>query len=383
MLGKTNITTLSEGGIATEIEDLRWIQVQSGVSSDFVKAIFQNGYLAAITTDGAIVYSTDGEVWEVVQVEATDCKLNDIDWDGEKFLLVGSSTEESGTSEKTGLVIATTDFKTLEKIDALPYNEYFMISPRNGKYILVARKYSTVYVLSTDLTEGGTQETQLDKYGENLQGIMVAKSTEGALVCIQSYRYGTGAYAGMMLNHIDMVKVNGNGIIELYPNLKATNKNMLSVFTSKDTLYFMCLQNVDNYRLNRVTGSDEIMTVCTGQDFALRGGVYFNNCQLFINNHEMLIVKKGENFADKTLDDLIEIAPELTMNCITKAFGQLYIFGNQGAILKSSVETNNENAITVQTLSAKKALADAKLYTDTQFAVLEARIAALEGATTE
>lgn len=78
------------------------------------------------------------------------------------------------------------------------------------------------------------------------------------------------------------------------------------------------------------------------------------------------------------MDDLIEIAPELTMNCITKAFGQLYIFGNQGAVLKSSVETNNESSIMVQALSAKKALAEAKKYTDEQFAVLEARIAALE-----
>ena len=68
------------------------------------------------------------------------------------------------------------------------------------------------------------------------------------------------------------------------------------------------------------------------------------------------------------------------MNCIIIAFGQLFIFGNQGVILKSSAETNNEEAIAVQELSAKKALADAKRYTDEQFAVLEARIAALEGA---
>ena len=81
MLGKTNITTLSEGGIVTEIEDFRWIQGQSGIRSDFVKAIFQNGYLAAITADGAIVYSMDGEVWEVVRPDAEGCKLNDIDWE--------------------------------------------------------------------------------------------------------------------------------------------------------------------------------------------------------------------------------------------------------------------------------------------------------------
>ena len=108
-------------------------------------------------------------------------------------------------------------------------------------------------------------------------------------------------------------------------------------------------------------------------------GVYFNGCELFINNHEMLVVRKGESIADKTVDDLIEIAPEMILNCITKAFGQLYIFGNQGVILRSSVEINNENAIAVQTLSAKKALADAKAYADSRYAELEARIAELEG----
>ena len=92
-----------------------------------------------------------------------------------------------------------------------------------------------------------------------------------------------------------------------------------------------------------------------------KDGIYFNGCQLFINAHEMLIVKKGESIVDKTLDDLVEIAPELTMNCITKAFGQLYIFGNRGAILKSSVETNNEDTVTVKTLTAKKAIAEAKV----------------------
>ena len=75
---------------------------------------------------------------------------------------------------------------------------------------------------------------------------------------------------------------------------------------------------------------------------------------------------------------MIEIAPELTMNCITKAFGQLYIFGNQGVILKSSVETNNEEVIIVQAISAKKALLDSKKYTDERYAALEERIAALE-----
>ncbi len=382
MLGKTNITTLSEGGIVTEVEDFRWIQGQSGIRSDFVKAIFQNGYIVAITADGAIVYSADGEVWEVVRPDAEGCKLNDIDWDGERFLLVGSITEEGGAeSGKKGLIMSATDFKSLVKINDLPYNEYFSIFPQNGKYSMLAQKGDTIYILFTDLTENGTQETQLEIKGKYFQHSMSAKSTNGAIVCVQSYEYGFGSTAGIVSNYIDIVKVNSNNVRKIHTSTGARNPSIISVFECKDIFYLMYLQDTDNYKLSKVTGSDEIMTVCMGQNFAFKNGVYFNGCQIFINNHEMMVVRKEENIADKALGDLIEIAPEATMNCIIRAFGRLYIFGNQGAILKSSAETNNEEAIVVQTLSAKKALADAKRYTDGQFAVLEARIAALEGAT--
>ena len=381
MLGKTNITTLSEGGIVTEIEDFRWIQGQSGIRSDFVKAIFQNGYLAAITADGAIVYSTDGEVWEVVRIDAEGCKLNDIDWDGERFLLVGSRMEVGGTtSGEKGLIMSTADFKSLVKINDLPYNEYFSIFPQNGKYSMLAQKGDTIYSIFTDLTENGTQEIELEIKEKIIQNGTIAKSTNGALVCIQSYEHGVGSMAGIVVNYIDIAKVNNNSVRNLLSFAGSRNPNIISVFECKDIPYLMYLQDTDNYKLNKVTGSDEIMTVCMGQNFAFKDGVYFNGCQIFINNHEMMVIRKEENIADKTLEELIEIAPETTMNCIIRAFGRLYIFGNQGAILKSSAETNNEEAIVVQTLSAKKALADAKRYTDGQFAVLEARIAALEGA---
>lgn len=385
MLGKTNITTLSEGAIVTEIEDFKWIQIQSGIRSDFVKTIFQNGYLAAITADGTAVYSTDGEVWKTLAMGDVNYRLNDIDWDGRRFLLVGSYKEDStGTSEETGLIISTTDFSVWEKISTLPYAEYFTVSPRNGRYNIVGRKEGKEYILTTDLTEEGTQETQLEKKGKYLQYIIAVKSSSGDLVCIHSYEYGIGSSAGRVINYIDIAKINSNGtVIKLQSSSGGQNPNIMSVFECKDKFYLMYLLDTDNYRLNMVTSSDEVMTVCTGQNFAFSDGIYFNGCELFINNHEMLVVKRGESIADKTLDDLIEIAPEFTMNCITKAFGQLYIFGNQGLILKSSVETNNGEAIAVQTLSAKKALADAKQYTDEKYAALDARIAALEAVVTE
>ena len=76
---------------------------------------------------------------------------------------------------------------------------------------------------------------------------------------------------------------------------------------------------------------------------------------------------------------MIEIVPENTMNIIIKAFNQLYIFGNRGLILKSSMETNNNEAITVQTLSAKKALAQAKAYTDEKITLTDTVVTGISG----
>ena len=70
--------------------------------------------------------------------------------------------------------------------------------------------------------------------------------------------------------------------------------------------------------------------------------------------------------------------PESTLRCVTKAFGQLYLFGNQGLVLRSSVEAGNEGPVTVQALSAKRALAEAKAYADGKYTELETRIAELE-----
>ena len=77
MLGKTNITTLSEGAVATEIEDYNWIQMQAGVNGNFVKAVYKNGYLVAITADGTVAYTKDGEVWQTSRLEYKECKRSE------------------------------------------------------------------------------------------------------------------------------------------------------------------------------------------------------------------------------------------------------------------------------------------------------------------
>ena len=142
------------------------------------------------------------------------------------------------------------------------------------------------------------------------------------------------------------------------------------MFECKDRLYFMNRTAGGDYRLGRYTDSGEVLAMSTGKDFGFIDGVYFDGCEIFINYHEALVVRKGESIAEKTVEDMLEIAPEMQMNCISKAFGRLYVFGNQGLILESSTETGNEAGIAVQTMSAKKALADAKAYADARLSLI-------------
>ncbi|MBD5550487.1 MAG: hypothetical protein HDQ96_04825 [Lachnospiraceae bacterium] len=369
MLGKTNITALSESATVTEIEDYKWIQIQTGIYSDFKKVIYQNGYLAAITADGIIAYTTDGEVWQTHVLEYEDCKLNDIDWDGSRFILVGShkgiNPFGDGTGElvQRGLIVVTSNFDTYEVKDVESTTgyarEYFLVYPTNGKYIVIASVNTapgSSYNIKTYEYLGNLEEKWDSEKQKSFFTHSMAKNSKDIIVFHEENYVGGSSYYIERINGSD-------GEVYSYTNVKVSEST--KAFECKDELYAMLFNG--KYSLYKLTNSDECMLMSSEKNFAFVDGVYFDNCQIFINSHEMLVVKKGELISDKTVDDLIEIAPELTMNCITKAFGQLYIFGNHGVILKSSVETNNEEAITVQALSAKKALLEAKEYTDERY----------------
>lgn len=380
MLGKTNITTLSESAIVTEIEDYSWIQMQSGVFGNFVKAIYRNGYLVGITADGTIVYTTDGEAWQTHVLEYEDCKLNDIEWDGSRFILVGGY---SNNGEDTGLILWTEDLKEYVKmgIESGGATEYYAVYHSNGEFIIIAQKKESgkrvIYEYIGNLADSWKIQKKLIpkiSSGYDVRKVTVAKNSSEMLLRI-NYFPNINSFAHWT---DEIQKIDNTGEFTWLYTVNSDGASSMNVYECKDFLYYGSMMSADDYRIVKVSLSNESNIVSTGQDFSLKEGVYFNECQIFISNHEMLIVKKGESIADKTLDDLIEVAPEFTMNCITKAFGQLYIFGNQGLILKSSVETNNEEVLTVQTISAKKALLDSKKYTDERYTILEKRIAALE-----
>ena len=239
---------------------------------------------------------------------------------------------------------------------------------RNGRYILVTSKPS---VVSTDF-EQTTYKNMAKNYNITI-GVSAVKNENAMLVYVHERGESGVASYTHSLYMVDELSVRSLKTFDYNPSY-----TMLTLLECKGALYTMGRITELNYNLDKITEAGEIMTMTTGQNFMFVDGVYFDGCQIFINSHDMLVIKKGEGLAEKTTEDLKEIVPESTLRCVTKAFGQLYLFGNQGLVLRSSVEAGNEGPVTVQALSAKKALAEAKAYSDVRYAELETRIAELE-----
>lgn len=263
---------------------------------------------------------------------------------------------------KVGGKTVTTDIGT---VVAIFYAGGFPVATGDASYYLMS------YV--SDLKIWKNKTTVSSNY---VDGVFVSKNLDAIMIYLRNH---SSSYQNhLILKSNDGISFKYDYLLSIDSSSDFLSFNIANTFECKDILYCMGLVSNINYQLLKMLNLNENMIMSTEIAYGFVDGVYFDGSQLFINNHEMLIVKNGESIADKTIDDLIEIAPELTMNCITKAFGQIYIFGNQGAILKSSVETNNEESIAIQTLSAKKALAEANKYTDEQYAALEVRIITLE-----
>ena len=378
MLGKTNITALQEGAIVTDVADYGWIQQQIGINGNFVRTIFNNQYLVGITENGIIAYTADGEVWQTVVPDYVDIRLNDIAWDGNRFLVAGSCRieDEGAGYPRKPLLLSIADFAKHEPINIISsldpliptsfvdLEDILAIYPENNKYVILALRQNSpnrFYLIYTDLSSF-CEKDEYPQVSTIAYPFSIAKSSHG-MIMGYSKEYGS------------IYKLEKDG---LKPVLENNVSNRLYVFESKDEFYYMGLTESHKYELRKILPTLETTLISSNINWMFSDGVYYNGCQLFINNHSMLIVKKGESIGEKTLDDLVEIAPEATMTFIEKAFGRLFIFGNQGLILKSTTEVNNKEAITVQHLSAKQALAQSKIYTDEQVTSLEARIAALE-----
>lgn len=391
MLGKTNITTLSEGVVATEIEDFNWIRMQLGINGNFVKAIYENGCLAAITADGKVAYTNDGEAWQTSDLKYENCKLEDIDWDGNQFLLVGSykdtveRTDGTSGEYELGFISMTVDFTSFEYIGADTtginlensynyYSKYYAVYPGNGKLVVFAMNRSRFNASSMILTSldmlvgdtGGSLQKHAVIENRYMGEIFVGKNSQGVLVTNAS---GATGYTYM---------IDGNTLMIAKKNEVSGITSKLHVFECKDELYYSSVSDSLTYRFVKVLPSGGEILMSDDINYGFVDGVYFNKCSIFINNHEMLILKKAESVADKSLADLIEIAPENTMTCITKAFGQIFAFGNRALVLRSSTDGSSEETLLLQSISGKKALLEAKIYTNQLYGQLEARIAALE-----
>ncbi len=398
MLGKTNITAIKESTTVTDIEDLRWKPIKiDGVNSDFVKAVYGNNMLVAITRDGTIVSTTDGENWKKTRIETEGSyELEDIIWTGSQYVMVGNrkeivTEEKENTYKYHGIIVISEqliDFSIEEDGDNT-YSRYYAAIKQDEKLIIISKEYKNdiawagVYAVVKDSNGILKQRIILCEVRSNAvfkdlnnYKIIVAKKNSGGAVYVEdNHAPGVSIYRVNRMNTtLDWINYSSRQI-----TLSETARNRaFSVFECKDSLFYY---DDTNHNLKKILDNNSYVVVSQNKEFFFIDAIYFNRCEIFLNGHNMLVIKSGDSMEDKTLEDLIEITYDFEMRFVEKAFGGLYIWGTEGNILVSSDEVKDEEVIAVKTMSAVKALYDAKIYTDERYAALEARIIELENLT--
>lgn len=404
MLGKTNITAIQESTNVTDIEDYIWKSMKiDGVNSDFVKAVYGNDMLVAITRDGTIVSTADGENWKKTRIETEDAyELEDIIWTGSQYVMVGNRKEivtETGLGN-TGSNNTTTSYKyhgmivkskqltefSIEEDEDNFYSRYYAVVEKDGSYIIISKEYKKnadgtqdsdgggVYAVTKNAS--GSVKTRIAKctvyqnsecYHFNRCKVIVAKNNGGGAVFVEEQNdshYGVYKTSDWMAYHGSTMAT-------------GTSYEFLAMFECKGYLYY-CEAQGNGYYLSKIISTSTVNIICKDIPIFFIDAVYFNKCEIFLTRNSMLVIRTGESIAEKIADELIEITYDFEIKFVEKAFNKLYIFGAGGNILCSSDEAQNNEGIAVKTMSATKALYDAKTYTDEKYAALEARIIELE-----
>lgn len=384
MLGKTNITTIEKDNIVSNIEEYIWKNTGlNGVSGTFVKAVYENDIIVGITRDGTIAYTRDGENWEVTRLDLEDrYELSDIIWDGSRYVMVGSKAEGEIVHGLIAVSDDLADFTITIETDCY-CSKYFTILKKDSGYILISAESGKARTIGTeikfmsrvgDLTDWESEVSipigfpsngkyYLPEYFDRIY-VGAAKKTNGFLLYLKYPIYSTTSVGHHVYASPDGVEFISFCKQGTNTGDKPYNQQMVSVFECKDSLYFLWIHTDFSYGLHKIIGIGEEAVMTTGINFAFVDAVYFNKCEIFINNHEMLVINPGERISDKTLDNLVEITYDFSMTSIVKAFGKLYVFGTDGKVLVSGDEMENEESTSVKTMSAAKALYDAKAYTD-------------------
>lgn len=392
MLGRTNITTIKGGTVISDVENFVWNEVGTlQVEGAFKRTFFGNNTLVAISEGGTVIYSKDGENWEraVFEVNA-ECKIVDGVWDGKQFVFAANNP----------VIITTEDLQEYKKYEIPDVIKLYAIFYNiNGTYtVLCGKKEPSLneFIVSffkgipENLQEVGIVDTRKyrDEAAENLY-VKTAYS-ENILIC---YIKGGDTGVSDCFAHQVGVTEDGVSVRKLLSSWydvhnKYTTRpanfyegplNKYKIFSLKNALYYMDILEESKKLIRIKDFSDEKGdVVSTGKDWGFIGGEYFNKCDIFVNTNQMLVVKPGEYIAEKTIEDLIDITYDFSITNIIKAFGKLYLFGTNGHILVSSNEIRDENALAVKSMSARKALYEAKEYTDKKYEELVERIARIE-----
>lgn len=354
MTGRTNIIPITEPAITDEIVELsqvEWKVHLTDSAEHFQKIIYANHIYMGITASGSIIWTTDsGETWHTKKVG--DYVFTDIFWDGTLFIVCGYSGF-------TGVIISTADGREVT-VKADYSNAPFVGGTyKDGIYYFISCYNKTLH------TWTGTVLADIADTGNTI-------NAEPYAIQYVKFMYANGRFLlAYMYSYSSTTTYN---ILFSSNGLDFTDLVIRNNTTARDTnIWLTCIN-----RIFYVYVADELYKSITGSTWSkisglsnLKGLISFNNQLLLVGDkNKGIIVNQGESIAEKTINDYKVIMDEVVITTAVSAEDKIMIGCQGGVALSSKQKNTNPDTVAVQTMSAKKALADANQYTDSQIRIL-------------
>lgn len=328
-------------------------------SDDFIKVIYGGGRFVAISENGSIAYSTEGQTWTVRKLG--DYTFFDIDYiNGTYFIVGGADTK--------GLILLSTDLinwkaETTEidpavipaDIASLQSLQFRGIRSNGREYILIATaiyaKSGTSYyapcvyagsdikALKIVFIKAGASTTN------GISRILKGNSRIGLLYQQSSacYILHTSDGSNCEDTRLPSYSPSPRNHAFFYEGYFLQGAHYMPSMTSSSYEKYAHMYRSINLKEWEIMGpgvkhdSDKVDLPY------FIGAVRIGSCSLYIGEHMGMLLADGEDMLEKTQADCFNISQSVTINSVVRSDKRIVCVGNGGIIFSANVDINDKD----------------------------------------
>lgn len=367
MTGRTNIIPTRTAAITSDEFDLKnvqWNAVVLDTSDNCVCTLYEKDTIVLLFSKGSVSWSYDGEKWNTKKLG--NFVFQYIFYDGKQFLICGSSNDN-------GLIITTVDFEsftTYDKFTSSVQSQY-NLNFCGGFYDGNAYRF---IALETNISSISARYNVYTWQGETLDTLKAKKEilsqTGGQLNLKYSYN---GKRCNVIICWINGSSANvasyknyysADGIDYVSAEITSIQSRELSYINIKSLdgiAYVFCNEKL--YRSLSGTTWTLISEIESMRDITKINNQFF----IIGTPNKGLITQGNESISEKTSNDLQILIDDVVVTNVIYALERVVMVCNGGIVCYASQKNADPETEAVKTMSARKALSDAKVYTDSKF----------------